>query len=387
MRSLVRAARGATLSRTVHLHVGVAKSGTTYLQRILYANRGLLRQHGVLYPGQKRNAHFLASMDLRESGFQGHTYNRVEGAWDRVVSAANSFDGTTLISHETFARCTPEVIAKAVGSFDTDDVRVVITARDLARQVPSVWQERLKNRGTISYEEFLEEIFTSPQGRERKGGFWLPQNLPALAQRWMDVVGPDRLTLVTVPPSGADHDELWRRFAAATEIPEAGYDLEVEGSNPSLGVVESELLRRLNPKLEDLTWPEYEVRAKRAFAERELATFSRSDRLVVPVDRHDEVLRSGAEMIDFFASAGCRVVGDLEDLRPKLSGQVTRTPDQVSESDVLDLALGLVARSVARPPVTAGPRADEPRWRRATRQAWQEVRGRMPRRRQGRSRG
>jgi hypothetical protein len=228
-------------------------------------------------------------------------------------------------------------------------VRVVVTARDLARQVPSVWQETIKNRGDRTYGDFLDEVFRSADGRRRKGGFWLAQNLPALATRWMDVVGPERFTLVTVPPSGAAPDELWRRFCTAVDIPDADYELEVEGSNPSLGVVESELLRRVNPKLADLSWPEYETRVKRAFAERELATFSRSDRLVVPPDLHEDVRRAGEDAIAFFEGAGCRVVGDLEDLRPQLSHEPSRTPEEVTEADLLDVALGLVARSAARP--------------------------------------
>lgn len=345
------AARGATLSRTVHLHVGVAKSGTTYLQRILHENRALLRDHGVLYPGRRRAAHFLASMDLRGTGFAGHEYPAADGAWGRLVSAVDDFDGVGLISHETLARSNRAAVRKAVESFATDDVRVVVTARDLARQVPSVWQETIKNRGDRTYGEFLDEVFRSPDGERRKGGFWLAQNLPALATRWMEVVGPERFTLVTVPPSGAAPDELWRRYCAAVGIPDADYRLEVEGSNPSLGVVESELLRRVNPKLGDLTWPEYETRIKRAFAERELATFSRSDRLVVPADLHDAVRRAGDDAISFFADAGCRVVGDLEDLRPQLSDAPSRTPEEVSDQDLLDLALGLVARSASRPAV------------------------------------
>lgn len=265
------------------------------------------------------------------------------------MSAADGFDGSTLVSHETLARCGPDVLRRAVRSFATDDVRVVVTARDLARQIPSVWQERIKNRGTLGYDEFLHELFGSEQGRRRKGGFWLPQHLPSLAQRWIAEVGADRFTLVTVPPSGAAPDELWRRFAAATGVPDAAYDLEATGSNPSLGVVESELLRRLNPKLADVPWPQYETRVKRGFAEGELATFSHSARLAVPPRLHEEVRQAGEEMIGYFASAGCRVVGDLDDLRPRLDDTATTGPDQVTDAEVLDVALGLVARHAARP--------------------------------------
>jgi len=95
------------VSRTVYLHVGIAKTGTTYLQRRLFANRELLERHGTLYPGSGPAAHFLASLDLRGTTFKGHAYEGVEGAWDRLVAAADGFGGNTLISHETLARAKP----------------------------------------------------------------------------------------------------------------------------------------------------------------------------------------------------------------------------------------------------------------------------------------
>ncbi len=60
------------------------------------------------------------------------------------------FPGRALVSHETLARTTKPVARKAVASLG-DDVRVLITCRDLGRQVPAVWQENVKNRSTESY--------------------------------------------------------------------------------------------------------------------------------------------------------------------------------------------------------------------------------------------
>ena len=91
------------MSRTVHLHVGIAKTGTTYLQRTLYANRRALERNGTCYPGREPAAHFFGSLDLRGTTFKGHVYDGVAGAWGRLVALADEFEGTALISHETLA--------------------------------------------------------------------------------------------------------------------------------------------------------------------------------------------------------------------------------------------------------------------------------------------
>ena len=42
--------------------------------------------------------------------------------------------------------------------------------------------------------------------------FWRHHDVDAIARTWAGVVGPDRLTVVTVPPSGAAPYVLWERF-------------------------------------------------------------------------------------------------------------------------------------------------------------------------------
>ncbi len=47
------------------LHIGPPKTGTTYVQSILFGNRRELRQAGVLLPGRATAKHFGAVGDLR----------------------------------------------------------------------------------------------------------------------------------------------------------------------------------------------------------------------------------------------------------------------------------------------------------------------------------
>jgi hypothetical protein len=49
----------------VYLHVGEPKSGTTFLQQVMWGNRAVLAGQGVLLPGAHAQDHFRATQDLR----------------------------------------------------------------------------------------------------------------------------------------------------------------------------------------------------------------------------------------------------------------------------------------------------------------------------------
>src|ERR1044072_2231107 len=84
----------------VFLHIGSPKTGTTFLQEVLWTNRDALREAGVKYPGSRADAHFLATQDLRELVWHGHVDPAVPGAWDRLVTEVRTWPGASVISHE-----------------------------------------------------------------------------------------------------------------------------------------------------------------------------------------------------------------------------------------------------------------------------------------------
>ncbi|HEY7043316.1 MAG TPA: hypothetical protein VH419_06580 [Nocardioidaceae bacterium] len=348
------------LSRTVFLHVGVAKTGTTYLQRLLFANRELLRSAGVLYPGQRPEAHFLASMDLRDAGLGGHKYPAAAGRWAKLANTVNCFDGTAVISHETLSRARRPAIQRAIEAFETDDIRVVLTTRDLGRQIPAVWQENVKNRNPQTYADFLHGVLVGvPPAKPGPGkpdlvrlvSFWWPQNLPKMVGRWAPVVGTDKVVLVTVPPLGSPRDELWKRFATAVELPVLDYEFDVVGENVSLGAAEAELMRRVIAYVPaEVDWPRWKNRVKRGLGERTLASMGAGGRILVPKQWHDVLADISEQMIADLAASGVRVVGDLDDLRPRFDQEDGLLPDDVSDAELLECASAALAQMASAPP-------------------------------------
>ena len=47
------------------LHIGEPKTGTTFLQQVMWRNRSELAAQGVVLPGHHPQDHFRASQDLR----------------------------------------------------------------------------------------------------------------------------------------------------------------------------------------------------------------------------------------------------------------------------------------------------------------------------------
>ncbi len=346
------------MAQTVFLHVGVAKTGTSYLQRVLSTNRAGLRAAGTLYPGRSAHAHFQAALDLRGGTFQGHTYPKAAGTWRALAAEVDRFGGNALISHEFLARIRKESLVQAVGAFGTDDVRVVITARDLGRQLPAVWQENVKNRNEETYGFFLRAVLERPpagedtdQAARRAAKFWRAQDVAGVSERWSKLVGPEAVTIVTVPHPGAEREELWTRFAAACNLPALDIELPLERENQSMGAIESEVLRRMNARFpQNLPWPRYEALVKRTFAIKILAASRSHGALVVPAAWREATRQAAEKQVAGLAAARYRVVGHLDELLPQFRDSAERSPDDFTEGELLAATLELLARAAVTEP-------------------------------------
>lgn len=227
------------------------KSGTTYLQGALYKNKALLAERGFLVPGARWRNQIEAVLDVK--GRRKHPQgNSVAGAWDRLVAEVDEWDGTALISVELLAPVGPETVERVAKSFTGVTPEIVLSLRDINRQIPSMWQELVQNGVDWTWSDFLTSVNKSrpgsPERRHSGPGkrFWSEQDMVAIARRWAQA-GP--LHLVTVPPPGSPATLLLERFGVAM-----GFDPEGMKSPPpkntSLGSATVEVLRGLNAELD-----------------------------------------------------------------------------------------------------------------------------------------
>ncbi len=345
------------MSRRVYLHIGAPKTGTTYLQDRLAINARSLAEHQVHVPTRSPLVspglfHFRAALDLLDQDWGGAP-GHAEGSWDALVRRVRRRSGTVVISHEILAPAPTEKVEeakRALGSGDTE-LHVVYSARDLARQLPAAWQESIKQGRKWTYRRFLSRV------QDGKPWFYRAFDLPTVLSRWGAGLPPEHVHLVTVPPAASregDPDLLWRRFCRAIDINPTWAPQDSGVANPSLGMAETQLLRRLNRRMDRATRREaaYDELIRELLAQSTLAE-RRSRPVTLPPRLHEWVATETDRWVDWVEQSGIDVIGDLADLRSEGRNRRWEDPDKVPAKKQLDAAvhaLAVMTREAARRP-------------------------------------
>ena len=287
------------------LHVGLMKSGTTFVQGRCNTNREKLAAQGILFPGPTWARQVHAVQDFLEMG------HARPGKWAGLRAEVESHPGTAILSMEYLGPIRPVRIQKMVEAFPGTEIIVVITLRDLGRNVPAMWQESVKNRKSWTWAEYVRGI---EQGDDDAGRhFWNQQGAARIVRRWAEGVGADNVVVVTVPPPGAPPELLWDRFAEAAGISPDDWD-DAPRANESLGAASALVMRRLNIALAELSRGDYTRRVK-AFAKHTMVLRkSEEDPIGFTVPRWlaARARRDGKQIAD----SGVRIIGDLAELAP-----------------------------------------------------------------------
>jgi hypothetical protein len=332
------------MSTRALLHVGTPKTGTSYLQDVLFRNQRALRRAGILYPADRFDRQFLAALDLMQLPWGG-LEAEAHGSWDRMADQVREWSGTAIISHEILATASRAQVARALSSLGHPDteVHVVLSVRDLVRQIPAEWQENVKHRRGFSFHQFLETIQDPKREKPVAAWFWGVQEIPDILNRWAADLPPERIHLVTVPAPGGPPDLLWERFCEAFGLTGLDLDREGERTNPSLGAPETALLRRINLKANRAVPPaRYRPLVRELLAHQTLSRRTGSPRLTLPPDVHPWAQKVAGTWIDEIKSRGYAVIGDLGDLVGPEATHPYADPDHPEESQVADAAVDAI---------------------------------------------
>jgi hypothetical protein len=338
------------VSRRVLLHVGAPKTGTSFVQDILFTRRDDLRERGILYAADRHDAHFLAALDLMELPWGG-LEREATGAWDRLAEQVREWPGTSIISHEILGKASRVQVARALASLgDETEIHIVLSARDLVRQIPAEWQENVKHRRTKEYGRFLDALRDEQRTAEVAQWFWGVQEVPDVLDRWAESVPRERVHLVTVPPPGSRPTLLWERFAQLFGIDPTEF-APTARANASLGVPESAMVRRLNLRVNDVL-PNHHYRrfVREILVHNNLSGRPGSPRLSLPEEAYAWANDLGRSWVSELALRGYDVVGDLDDLVPGPPQPFTDpdTPDEQMVADAAIDALAIMTGEAAR---------------------------------------
>ena len=332
------------------VHVGAPKTGTTFLQTVLYDYRDELREHGVLYPARWYDDHFFAAVDLQDLDFSGEARPEAAGRWAQVAARVRDWPRTSVISHDVFAGASAEQARTAVADLAPAEVHVIFTARDLARQLPSHWQEDVKHGQTASFDEWYDAVMRHDTSDWQLRWFWRVEDIPDVLRRWSSDVSPDRVHVVTVPQDGGAPDLLWRRFANVVGLdPDAVDTSAITPPNTGLGVAETELVRRINTRRDsELTQAEYERAVKGLLAHDTLARRTTARRSGLPKRVLTEVVELSRQWVEQLQQAGYHVVGDLDELLPAAPPVEAADPGSATDAEIVDAAVFALRELVGR---------------------------------------
>ncbi len=350
----------------VFLHIGEPKTGTTFLQQVMWGSRRELAAQGLVLPGHHAQDHFRASQDLRGiEKLPSDPAGSWTGEWDILASQARQAAHLAVISHELFSAADGEQAARAVRSLEPAEVHIVLTVRDMASLLPAEWQETVKHRNALGWTAWLRDVIDreSVHPDRRQFWFWRVHDTLALLTLWAQHVPPSRVHVITMPSPNAGPGVLWQRFAGLLGIDPSSADLTRARPNASLGMPEIEFLRRLNEKLpaEVPDWF-YMWTVKEGVAHRALADRPRQGRLVLPADREAWAKEQAEALIAGLADSGYQVIGDLDELRPwpaSAPGSGAQQPPDLVLDAAVDAAAALVVNQYRRQ--RAG-RAGPARW-------------------------
>ncbi len=313
---------------------------------MLRANRDELADQGVFYPGTADSplSQMLAVWDLLGRRRRQDRDDRITGQWSSLASrVADDDHPVTLLSEEHLSLATAAQARRAVASFAGLEAHVVVTARDLGRVVVSAWQEEVKHDQTWTWDEYVDAV-RDPDRRSAKParGFWLRQDLSAILDIWADAVPPERIHVVTVPPSGGDPEELVKRFASVVGFDAGLLTNAPRWDNQTLGVAGTEVIRRLNGLLDHRLNERQYNRVINATLVRALSRSRTSPQPKLPDSELEWVSAWAQDTVARVASGGYQVVGDLEELLPSSTGTSAR-PDAVSTDELLEAAMTALA--------------------------------------------
>jgi hypothetical protein len=299
------------------VHAGEPKTGTTFLQDVLWANRPVLADRGIVLPGYNRRDHIRARRDLR--GEPRHASDLADpwtGEWDVLTGQALRAPVAAVISDELLAACTERQVERAVRSLAPADVHVILTVRALDALLPAEWQENVKCGDSVGWEAWLGDVTrtASAPGRRERSEFWAAHDTLAILRLWSAHVPADHVHIITTPRQRSPQ-LLWARLASVLGIDPSGIDLSQAKSNSSLGYAETEFLRRVNERL-GMDVPDwfYTRKVKNVLALDVLRALPGSGRPALPAEplawAADEAVLVSTRLRD----SGVHVTGDLADL-------------------------------------------------------------------------
>jgi hypothetical protein len=305
---------GTVGSGKAFLHVGLPKTGTSFLQSHLWDSPTQLAAVGVRMVPESRGETFTLMRAVRgQLEVEGKAAKAARAISSLRTLVSSTPEPTLLLSQESLGGADPAEAQQLIECFASREVHVVVTARDVARQLPSAWQQRVKAKGDLTFPDYLEGV------RSRTGAgktFWGTQDLVSALEHWGAQLPPERVHVVVVPPRTADRSLLAERFGAVVGVDFDTLVAEDLRPNYSLDPAQVELVRRVN-KVHGISSRVEQARTVKQFFSAQVLAPRRGPSAQTPRSMTDWCLDLARQQMVFIEERGFDVVGDLAELLPR----------------------------------------------------------------------
>jgi hypothetical protein len=347
------------------VHIGPHKTGSTAIQVALDSAADRLAAHDVAYVTVGSYRPRRAGWALGIRGRPAGTERPPMKHWKRLVGAVEASEASLVcVSNEDFGRATSRQAARVVQDLGGDRVHVVAVTRRLDRYLPSQWQERVKAGDERGYDEWLRVVLDTddPAPDWDRHNVWFSHDVRALAERWVEVVGPERFTMIVLEES--NRGQLPRAFEMLLGLPEGLVVPDSSRSNRGLSWAETELVRATSAILADAGWER--PRRRRAFGPTVLRDMAGRPAPAGPksppvpewaAPRLRALSDRRVEDLLMLAERGVHLIGDPELMR--LPDDAAVAPAGAEATPALPpLDIEVAARALASVLVAAAARAD-----------------------------
>ncbi len=323
----------------VFIHVGLPKTGTSYLQSTLWRSQPGLSEQGVAVPGERHQFQRRAVWDLMGRRLADDSH--VAGSWRALIEEIRSTpEPTVILSEEFLVHASRRQIRRVVADLAPAEVHIIVTVRDLTRAIGSMWQYEVSQGSTWPWAEFVTSVRDPDQGPPTAGvGFWLRYDLRRLLSAWEDSIPGHRISVVIVPPEGAPPRLLLERFATSVGVKAELLTTPSVQLNTSVGVAETEVLRRVNEGLGGRLNDRQRLRVFGRAVKPALRSRNSSTQLKMPDAVRAWLVEYSEEITGFLRTSPYNVVGDLNDLRPQPEAFEGADPAEVKDAELLAAAL------------------------------------------------
>lgn len=236
--------------KTIYLHIGPRKTGTTTIQKSLLYNQNLLLKNGVLIPEIGRGFPEIAAQHNLAWELMGYdVYNKNLGNWDDLINLLeNSQKNKVILSSEVFSSLDIEKISTIKQYLSQYNVNIVVYLRRQDQLFQSMWAQELKTGDSDQVDDnFLDWI-------ENNQSFIIKHGLDYknLLSKWKSIFGKEHI-LVRVLEKQQLNGSLFHDFlyTCGVDNPEQYKISKDQNVSPGIKtlVLISELRKRLQGKL------------------------------------------------------------------------------------------------------------------------------------------